>query len=381
MRVCYFGTYRALYSRNQIIIEGLRRNGVSVMECHEQLWHGIDDRVQVASGGWMRPGFWLRALRAYLRLIWRYLKVEEHDILMVGYPGQFDVMIARLLSWLRGKPLVWDVFMSIYLIALERGIGSGSPRTVNVIRKFERFGLRLPNLLILDTEQYRQWFENVHGIAEDKVRLVPTGADDRVFTDRGQRHDLDGVFRVVYYGTYIPNHGVKHIIGAARILSSEADIQFELIGTGPDEAIARQLANGYGLTNIKFTDWLDKPALVSRIANADICLGSFGSSPQSLLTVQNKIYECMSMAKAIITGDSPAIRESMVGGKHIFVCDRESSRALAESIILLRDKPALRAQLARNASQLYAERFSLARNGRRVAAHLKEALAKMAKAG
>ena len=37
MRVCYFGTYRAEYSRNQIMIEGLRRNGVEVIECHETL--------------------------------------------------------------------------------------------------------------------------------------------------------------------------------------------------------------------------------------------------------------------------------------------------------------------------------------------------------
>ena len=52
MRVCYFGTYRVRYSRNQIMIEGLRRNGVEVIECHEELWRGIEDRVEVASGGW-----------------------------------------------------------------------------------------------------------------------------------------------------------------------------------------------------------------------------------------------------------------------------------------------------------------------------------------
>jgi hypothetical protein len=52
LRVCYFGTYRANYSRNQIMIEGLRRNGVEVVECHERLWHSLEDRVQVASGGW-----------------------------------------------------------------------------------------------------------------------------------------------------------------------------------------------------------------------------------------------------------------------------------------------------------------------------------------
>ena len=37
LRVCYFGTYRAEYSRNRIMMEGLRKNGVEVIECHENL--------------------------------------------------------------------------------------------------------------------------------------------------------------------------------------------------------------------------------------------------------------------------------------------------------------------------------------------------------
>lgn len=57
LRVCYFGTYRSNYSRNRIMIEGLRRNGVIVEECHETLWLGIEDRVQIASGGWRNPAF------------------------------------------------------------------------------------------------------------------------------------------------------------------------------------------------------------------------------------------------------------------------------------------------------------------------------------
>jgi len=68
LRVCYFGTYRADYSRNQIMIEGLRRSGVTVFECHEQLWRNIEDRVQVASGGWLQPRFWWRLLSTYWQL-------------------------------------------------------------------------------------------------------------------------------------------------------------------------------------------------------------------------------------------------------------------------------------------------------------------------
>ena len=144
MRVCYFGTYRAEYSRNQIMIEGLRRNAVEVVECHEALWRGIEDRVQAAGGGWFHPAFWWRVLRAYVRLLRRYRRVGAYDVLVVGYPGPFDVFLARLLSWWRRRPLVWDVFMSVYLIAVERNLDVRSRFTVGLLRADRAAGLSSP---------------------------------------------------------------------------------------------------------------------------------------------------------------------------------------------------------------------------------------------
>ncbi|MFV2044188.1 MAG: glycosyltransferase [Anaerolineales bacterium] len=377
MCVCYFGTYRAEYSRNQIMIEGLRRNGVEVIECHEELWQGIEDRVEMASGGWTKPRFWLRVIRTYLRLIWRYRKISDHDILMVGYPGQFDVFLARVLGWMRGTPLVWDIFMSIYLIALERGVDRRSPMTVRLIRYVEKTASRLPELLILDTDQYVSWFASVHGVSADKFRLVPTGADDRIFSPTAMHDgDASSVFRVIYYGTFILNHGVEYVIEAARILADERSIQFELIGRGPDRNMAQALAEQYRLSSVAFTDWLEKSELVSRVAGADVCLGSFGITPQSLMTVQNKIYEGMAMAKAVITGDSPAVRQVLQDGEHIYLCERANPQALAKAITSLRDDPALRRRLARNGHRMFEERLNLAHNGKRLVAHLQEALAK-----
>jgi hypothetical protein len=120
VKICYFGTYRAEYSRNQIMIAGLRRAGVEVIECQQALWNSVDDRVRAASGGWLNPRFIARVCRAYVNLLKRYRAAGAYDVLVVGYPGQFDVVVAWLLSRLRRKPLVWDL-LSIYLIALGAG--------------------------------------------------------------------------------------------------------------------------------------------------------------------------------------------------------------------------------------------------------------------
>ena len=84
-------------------------------------------RIKVIGGGWGNPRFWGRVIRTYFYLLVTYSKIPDYDLLLVGYPGQFDVFLARILSLLKGRPLGWDVFMSIYLIALERGLGPEAP--------------------------------------------------------------------------------------------------------------------------------------------------------------------------------------------------------------------------------------------------------------
>jgi glycosyltransferase involved in cell wall biosynthesis len=375
VRVCYFGTYRAEYSRNRILIEGLRQNGVEVIECQEPLWRGVEDRVAQASGGWMNPLFWLRAGGVYLRLIWRYLRLEPHDVVIVGYPGQFDVYCAKLLCWLRNRTLVWDIFMSIYLIAMERGLARKSSFTVNALRAIERWACQLPDQLWLDTAEYVAWFGCAHRVPVERFRLVPTGADERVFRPvTAQEADGQSRFRVIYHGSFIPNHGIDVIIGAAALLRHELNLEVELIGDGPERARAAQMARDLELENVVFCDWLDQDELVRHLALADVCLGVFGSTPQSLMTIQNKIYEGLALAKPVITGDSPTIRAALRHGWHVYLVPRTDPLALADAIRFLRSDDARRAQLAREGNALFCQHYTVAAIGGRATAHLHELL-------
>ena len=364
LRVCYFGTYRAAYSRNMIMIDGLRRNGVEVVECHTELWHGIEDRVQVASGGWVSPSFLLRLLRAAQQLLRHYRRIGDYDVMVLGYPGQLDVPLARVLTWLRRKPLVLDIFMSIYLIALERGLTARSPLTGHLIRRLEGLACRLPDLLILDTAEYARWFQETYHLAPARFRLVPTGADDRTFYPLPAEQRDNDCFRVLYAGTFIPNHGVEAIIEAARILRDETDIHFELAGDGPTRPRAMELAQEYKLTNVTFTGWLDRQSLSRQVAKADVCLGAFGTTPQSMMTVQNKIYEALAMRKCVVTGRSDTVSRVLTHGHHVWLCERASGESLAQAIWSLRQSPDLCRNLAEHGYQLFAEQFATAALGK-----------------
>jgi len=375
VRVCYFGTYRDEYPRNRILVEGLRRNGVEVVECHEPLWRGIEDRVWVASGGWCHPAFVLRLVRVYRRLLVKYRTVGDYDVMLLGYPGQLDVFLACLLTRLRRKPVVLDVFMSLYLIASERGLVNQHPLTGRLIHRLEKAALSLPDRLFLDTPDYAAWFHAVYGVSPERCRIVPAGADDRIFDPTQEKSADDGMFRVVYYGTFIPNHGVETIVEAARLLAGSDGFCFELIGQGPERAKAVALARRYHLSNVTFVGWLDKETLLKRVADADVCLGAFGTTPQSLMTIHGKVWEGLAMGKPVLTGDAPAVRAVLRHGEQVYLVERANPRALAQGLLALRSNPALRRRLGRGGHKLFAQRYVPEQLGRRLKEHLLELVA------
>jgi len=368
LTVCVFGTYRKEYNRHQILVKRLHRAGINVIECHEPLWYSTEDRLEAASGLWVKPNFILRVLRAYLSLLFKGLKSSGYDVMIAGYPGQFDVPLARLITWFHRKPLVWDILMSTVQIGRERGFGEKFPITSRMLSLTEAFAVKLPDRLILDTPEHKLWFESAYHISADRIWLVPLGTDDEIF------HPFPGIsnpankrFRVIYYGTFIPNHGVPYIIEAARLLNGHLDISFEFIGDGPDRLKCIELAKTYQLQNVTFLQWLERAELIQAISQAGACLGAFGNTSMAKMTLHNKIYEGLAMKLPIITADSPAVRQMFEPGKHLFTCDRGRPETLANAILALKENEKLRENLAENGYADYLQKYSISVQGKRLA--------------
>ncbi len=349
LRICYFGSYRANYVRNQVIIEGLRRQGAVVEECHSVLWRSVADRVEQAGGGWRHPRFWKRVVAAYWRLLLAHQRSDEYDIMLIGYPGQFDVYLGRVLSWLRRKPMALDILMSLHLIAEERQLTKKSPLTGRLIFLLEKGGLKLPDLLIADTPEYRAYYSEKYNLPLARFQFVPLGVDDRLYKLRPHIQPPSDIFRVIYYGTFIPLHGVETMLRAAYELRDRQHIQFDFYGEGQELPRAKQLAQELGLDNVHFKGWIDKQDLPDEIARSHICLGVFGTTKQARCTIQNKIWEGMMMQRPVITGDAATIREELTHKKHVYLVERANPQMLAAGILDLENNPDLRRQMVETA--------------------------------
>jgi len=348
LRVCYFGTYRANYTRNQILLKGLRaQKDVVVYECHSTLWQSIEDRVEQASGGWRRPSFWLRVVRAYWRLLRRHARTPPYDVMLIGYPGQFDAYLARLLTWWRRVPMALDILMSLHLVAEERGLTQKSPLTGKLIFYLEKGGLKLPDRLISENSAYEAYYCTQYNLPPERFRRVPHGADDAVYHPRPIEPPTDE-FRITYHGTFLPSHGLDSVMEAAKILQEQGEtaVHFHFYGEGPEKARSEQFAHDNNLYNVTFHGFVSREELLNGLAMSHICLGVFGETRQSHYTIQNKVWEGLAMGRPVISGDSAVVREALIHQEHIYLVPRQSPAMLAAAILELKNKPEQREAMA-----------------------------------
>jgi glycosyltransferase involved in cell wall biosynthesis len=197
------------------------------------------------------------------------------------------------------------------------------------------------------------------------------GADDRLFYSRPIRPAED-CFQVTYHGTFLPSHGLGTIIRAALLLRDEPDILFHFYGDGPELAPTEAFARQERLTNVVFHGHVAQETLPDALARSHLILGVIGTTPQALMTMQNKIWEGLAMARPVVSGDSPTVREVLTHRKHIYLIPRDDPRSLADAIYTLKNNQVLREQIAQRGYEYYQGNNTIDATGRRLAKVLRE---------
>lgn len=316
MRILCWGTYDTSKPRARILIEGLRRNGIEVIERRADIWSGVVDKSQLTGVG-RRLSILLRWLLAYPRLAWQLARAPRPDVILVGFPGLIDILVAAPIARIRGIPLVWDMFMSIYDTVVEdRRLLRRRGLSARLLHALERFALRRADLVFLDTQAHARRVENLFGLPPGCAGSVWVGVETEHFhaAPANPRAPEAGArttpLRVLFYGQFIPLHGIETIVQAARLTQDE-DIEWQLVGKGQETARIEQLLAEQPLPKVHWETWVDYPQLHQRIAEADVCLGIFGTSEKAASVIPNKVFQIVAMGRPLITRDSPAIREML----------------------------------------------------------------------
>lgn len=312
MHVLFWGCYDKGKPRTRILIAGLRRRGVHVDEIHAAVWKGVEDKSQL-SGLWPKMRQALRWAGAYPKLLWRLARAPRPDAVVVGYPGIIDVLLAWPVVRLRKLPLVWDVFISVYdTVVLDRRLFRKESLKARLLFRLERLGLSCADTPCMDTAAHARRLETLFGLPARRCAHAWVGVERHVFARRAQpvraRARADSRIKVLFYGQFIPLHGLETIIRAAGILRNEA-FDWTLIGKGQESDRIRRMLDKDPLEHVRCVDWVPYEELKDWITKVDVCLGIFGTSEKASCVIPNKVFQIVASGTPLITGDSPAIRE------------------------------------------------------------------------
>ena len=345
MRVLYFGTYERRYPRNAQVISALRGAGVEVIERHEPVWEGQEEKWSLG------PGAAVRLVLAELRLLAR--RGPRTDAVIVGYPGHLDLLAARRAA--RGAPVVFNPLVSLADTLVEdRGRFRHGSLAERALRTIDRRALRSADVVVADTDAHAEFLAGLAGLPRDRFEVCFVGAEERVFQPGW---DPEEPFTALFVGKLIPLHGLETILEAARLAP---DLRLRIVGSGQlDPLLAGRPAN------VEWVAWVDYERLPEELNRASCALGIFGTSDKAQRVIPNKAFQALACATPLVTADTPAARELLVDGESALLVPPGDPEALAGALHRLAAEPELAQRLGAAGHAVYRERASEEVLGRR----------------
>ncbi len=210
--------------------------------------------------------------------------------------------------------------------------------------------------VIADTQCHVEFYCSCFGLHPEKIRVIPVGAEERLFLQQPFRADHERV-RVLFYGSFIGLQGPEVIAEAARMTPS---VDWMFVGDGPLRARCERICGE--LPNITFIPWIPYEELPRTISQADILLGVFGASLKASRVIPNKVYQALACGRMVVTQDSAAYPAALRSGSTmetgLKLIPSGSASRIADAVQDLAGQPKLLPALGDIARKRYEQFFS-----------------------
>jgi len=340
-KVCYVLSYRdPHYIRTRTIVNALSM--INEVEIHKAI---NKSRINI-----------IRYIETIVKLILIIIK-KRPDCYIIGFRGHEIFWPVRLLA--HGKKIIYDLMMSPYdSIVNERMYITKGSVLDSILYKYENLVLHNSDVIITDTESHRLYFIGLHKLPEDCVIAIPVSTDERLFLKNFEREECskycEKIFSVLFYGSFLPLHGMHVIINAARRVSDKP-IEFMLVGGGIKvEKILKKM----NLKNVRHIPWVKFNELPRLIENADLCLGGpFGNTGQAKRIITGKTFQILAMGKPIVVGMN-AEHNGFIDKINSFVVNQQNSEDLANAILWAFENQKILKDIGKKGQMLYKQKYS-----------------------
>lgn len=288
MKICYFAIKDLHYPRQRRISAFFEeQNGATVTKV------AIDP-----SQGFRRNGVLLA------KFVFK-TKQRYDAVILAEFSLQF-AFLALVLARKSSAVLIVDWFVGLYETRVE-DYGHHkrlSPKAL-AYHWVDRFAARRADLLITDTRPRALMLKQRFGLCAEPL-TVAVGAPGWA---RYVHHETDpNCLNVLYYGNYIPLHGLEVVVRGVIEASERINVRMTLIGEGPDLDRVRKLVDSASDPALfTFLPSIQEHLLIDHITTHDVVVGVFGASPKARSVVANKVWQGLASGKRVLTQTSHAL--------------------------------------------------------------------------
>jgi glycosyltransferase involved in cell wall biosynthesis len=291
----------------------------------------------------------------------KMLQLPKAEFILCESPPLFLGITAVLVAKLKGSKLIFNV-SDLWPESAEKLDIINNRFLLNLAYRLESWIYRNSFLI---SGQTKGIVRNIKKRFPDKkVVWFPNGVDLDFFEGnheandwRAKLHLSEQAFVVLYAGIIGHAQGLEVIIQAAEKVKS-SDINFVVVGDGPEKNKLVSMVQEMELLNVHFLPNLEKVKIPSLITACDAYVVPLRKLDLFKGAIPSKLFEPLSMGKPILLGVEGEAKELFIdeGNAGLFF-EPENSDALAQNVMILSNDKALRIALGEQGRKYVRDNF------------------------
>jgi len=297
----------------------------------------------------------IRYLETLAHVLWIRFRWNP-DIYFVGFRGHEIFLI--IYPFIYNKTIIFDEFVSPYdSYVTERKTVHTNSITAKILYRLEHWILHHSDHITFETISNQTYYSQIFHLNQNQTTTIHLGVDTTLFKVKPKKIKNPN-FRIFFYGTFLPLHGIKQIYQAASKLQSNPEINFTIIGSGSNPDINIYIDKFKELPNVSYHAWVELEKLPDYVNQAHLCLGGpYGNTPQSQRLITGKTLQFIAMAKPVIIGKSQET-DIFTQKKSALLIEQGSDKQLIQMILWAYNNQPKLASIGHNAKLVYDKHFS-----------------------
>ncbi|ACF14600.1 glycosyl transferase group 1 [Chloroherpeton thalassium ATCC 35110] len=271
-----------------------------------------------------------------------------YDVILVTSPPLFVGITAYILSFLKGKPFVFEIRDLWPESAIDTGVITNG-FIIKLSYWFEGFIYKKAKLINVLTPAFRKALIEKKAVPKEKLIFIPNAADfslsDSILASFDSisfriEQGINDKFVITYVGAHgVANHLIQ-ILDTAELLV-DTNVLFQLIGDGMQRSELIEDAKRRNLKNVRFLDPVPKKEVFKYIIASNMGTSVLKRVDTFKTVYSNKTFDYMACKKPILLLIDGVSRELVEAAECGIFAEPECPEDIASKIRLYLENPDL----------------------------------------